>query len=173
MTDAITLQPGGGRHILGGGLDATVKTVGSQGAFTSTFEVVVPPGYDVGAHVHRHGQEMFYVLAGELDVLAFEPTDRDEPDWHRWSSPDGATFVRGGPGAFMWVPENTPHAFANHTDAPVRMMFQSSAPGGHENYFDELAALLRESEGPPDGAAIIDLRERYDIEQLTDLADGR
>jgi quercetin dioxygenase-like cupin family protein len=167
------LVPGAGRHILGGGVDAVVKVAGSDGAFTSTFEVVVPPGYDVGAHVHHAGQEIFYVLEGELDVLAFEPLDRKVPDWHAWQSAQGQTFLRGGPGAFMWVPPETPHAFANRTDQPVRMFFQSSVPGGHDNYFDELAALLRDADGPLDQQVIADLRNRYDIEQITDLADDR
>ncbi len=66
----------------------------------------------------------------------------------------------------MHVPPGVPHAFANRTDAPVRMFFQSSAPGGHENYFRELAELLRGG-GPPDQEAIARLRERYDMVQLT------
>ena len=33
----------------------------------------MPPGFDVGAHVHHESQEFFYVLEGELDLLAFEP----------------------------------------------------------------------------------------------------
>lgn len=53
------------------------------------------------------------------------------------------------------------------------MFFQSCVPGGHENYFDELAATLRDTDGPPDPAVVASLRERYDIEQITGLADGR
>ena len=115
---------------------------------------------------------MFYVLEGELDVLAFEPVSREPVDWHEWESPTGQRFLRGGPGAFMWVPENTPHAFANRTDSPVRILFQSSVPGGHENYFFELAELLSGSE-TPDQAGIAELRRRYDIEQITPLRSGR
>jgi len=55
-------------------------------ALTSTFEVVIGPGFDVGAHVHAVGEEIFYVVEGELDVLAFEPIDRVVGDWHRWKS---------------------------------------------------------------------------------------
>ena len=46
---------------------------------------------------------------------------------------------------------------------------RSSGPGGHENYFDELAALLRRSDGRPDPKDISELRRRYDIEQITPL----
>lgn len=49
MTDGTMLAPSGGRRIQGGGLDTIVKGTVSEGAFTSTFEVNVPPGYDVGA----------------------------------------------------------------------------------------------------------------------------
>src|SRR5205823_5607997 len=92
------LPPGAGRLIAGGGLQATLKVPGGDPAFASTFEVVVPPGFDVGAHV----------------------------------------------------------------------LFQA-APSGHEDYLDELAALLREAKGRPDAAAVAELRRRYDIEQLTAL----
>jgi quercetin dioxygenase-like cupin family protein len=162
------LPPGAGRRIVGGGLDATVK-VGSDQALLSTFEVVLPPGYDVGAHVHAHGEEVFYVVEGELDLLAFEPIDRSVPDWHLWESVSGDRYLHGGPGAFMFVPENVPHAFSNLTKKPTRIFFQSSVPGGHENYFDELAALLRRSDGKPDPKDISELRRRYDIEQITPL----
>jgi oxalate decarboxylase/phosphoglucose isomerase-like protein (cupin superfamily) len=75
------------------------------------------------------------------------PSSRSPQDWHQWRSSTGQTFLRGGPGAFMWVPTGTPHAFANTTDRPVRMFFQSSLPGGHDNYFDQLAEVLRNSNG--------------------------
>jgi hypothetical protein len=42
-----------------------------------------------------------------------------------------------------------------------------------KNYFDELAALLRDADGPLDQKVIAELRDRYDIEQITSLADGR
>jgi mannose-6-phosphate isomerase-like protein (cupin superfamily) len=172
MTDGIMLGPGEGRRIAGGALDATVKSTMDEPALTSTFEMVIPPGYDVGAHVHAHGEEIFYVVEGELDLLAFEPMDRNNPDWREWESRSGRRFMHGGAGAFMFVPENTPHAFANTTDRPVKMFFQSSVPGGHENYFDELMQLLRRSDGQPDPKDIVALRQRYDIEQLTPLFSG-
>jgi hypothetical protein len=69
----------------------------------------------------------------------------------------------------MFVPEHTPHAFANTTRQPAKLFFQSSIPGGHENYFEELAALLRRSHGKPEPRDVQALRLRYDIEQLTTL----
>ena len=167
MADGLMLRPGDGRVIAGGGLHATLKVPGGDPAVASTFEVVVPPGFDVGAHVHRASQELFYVLEGELDLLAFEPRDRSE-DWHEWESSNGKRFLHGGPGSLLFIPPGCPHAFSNPTDRPARVLFQA-APSGHEDYLDELASLLRESRGRPDPEAVAELRRRYDIEQLTAL----
>ena len=171
MAEPVMLPPGGGHRIRGGGLDATLKVSGGQDkALTSTFEVRVPPGYDVGAHVHTHGEELFYVVEGTLDMLAFEPLDRTVGDWHDWVGADGTRYLRGGPGSLMFVPAGVPHAFGNLSDAEAVMLFQS-APSGHEDYFEELAALLREGDGRPDPAKIVALRAKYDITQLTGLRD--
>ena len=164
----LVLPPGGGRVIAGGGLHATLKVPGGTGALTSTFEMVIPAGYDVGAHVHSTGEELFYVLEGELELLAFEPALRSADDWHDWTSASGQRLVRGGPGSLMFVPAGCPHAFANPTDQPARMLFQS-APSGHEDYFDELVRLLAAAQGAPDAVAVAELRRRHDIEQLTGL----
>ena len=173
MTDGIMLAAGAGRHIVGGSIDALLKVSMADSAYAATFEMVVPPGYDVGAHVHSRSQEMFYVVTGQLDVLAFEPADRSVPNWHEWESSSGQRFLRGGPGAFLFVPANTPHAFANPTDEDTVMLFQSSIAEGHDAYFDELAALLEESGNRPSQEAVADLRRRYDTEQITPIHAGR
>lgn len=172
MPTGAMLEPGAGQLIAGGPLHATLKVSGGPGAFASTFEVIVPPGYDVGAHVHTQQTELFYVLDGELDLLAFEPVERTPEDWHSWTSSSGETFLRGGPGSVLAVPAGCPHAFANFADRPATMLFQA-APAGHENYFRELAALLQASEGAVDQEAVADLRRRYDIQQLTPMQPGR
>lgn len=168
VVPAMMLSPGAGRRIRGGALDATLKVAGGRGAITSTFEIVVPPGYDVGAHVHTHGEELFYIVSGTLDILAFEPLARTPNDWHSWVSAEGRRFLRGGRGSLMHVPAGTPHAFANTSNQPATMLFQS-APDGHELYFEELAALLRASDGRPDPDAVAAIRTRHDITQLTNL----
>lgn len=165
------LPPGAGRLIAGGALHAMLKVSGGprgDGAVCSSFEITVPPGYDVGAHVHTRGEELFYVLEGTLDLLAFEPVERTPEDWHAWISPSGQRYLRGGPGSILFVPAGIPHAFANLSPAPARMFFQA-APEGHEDYFEELAALLRASKGKPDPQAVAELRSRHDIHQLTRL----
>ena len=132
----------------------------------SAFEAEVPPGFDVGAHLHGEAEELFYIVEGELDLLAFEPDDRTVPDWRTWTSSAGAQVTRGGPGSTMFVPAGCPHAFANPGSTPVRMLFVVTPPG-HEVYLDELGEVL--ATGHPDREAVAAVRERHDIEQLTPM----
>jgi mannose-6-phosphate isomerase-like protein (cupin superfamily) len=168
MTDGLLLRPGAGRGVRGAGM--TLKVGEGQSTAWSAFEAVVAPGFDVGAHLHHHAEELFYILDGELDLLAFEPQTRTSGDWQRWESADGTRVMRGGPGSAMFVPVGCPHAFANPTAAPARMLFLVSPPG-HERYLDELGELIGRP-GPPDPAAIGELRARWDIQQLTPMKAG-
>ncbi|MFC4504941.1 MULTISPECIES: cupin domain-containing protein [Streptomyces] len=163
MTDGLLLPPGGGRRIQ----TMTMKAGAEQSTTWSTFEAEVAPGFDVGAHLHHRAEEVFYVLEGELDLLAFHPTAQATGDWRSWESETGATVLRGGPGSFMFVPAGCPHAFSNPGAEPARMLFLVS-PAGHEAYLQELTDLLGAS-GPPDQAEIAALRLRHDIHQLTPL----
>jgi mannose-6-phosphate isomerase-like protein (cupin superfamily) len=169
MTDGLLLEPGAGRRIQGAGM--LLKVGAGQSRAWSAFEAEVTPGFDVGAHLHHNAEELFYILDGELDLLAFEPRVRTAGDWRSWESASGAQVVRGGPGCTMFVPAGCPHAFANPASAPARMLFLVSPPG-HEHYLDELGELIRQP-GPPDPAAIAEVRARHDIEQLTPMAVGR
>ena len=147
----------------------TLKAGADQSTIWSAFEAEVAPGFDVGAHLHQQAEEVFYVLDGELDLLAFHPAAGTSAsgDWRTWESGTGAKVFRGGPGSFMQVPAGCPHAFFNPGSSPARMLFLVS-PAGHEIYLQELAGLLSVG-GPPDQAAIAALRRRHDIHQLTPL----
>lgn len=168
----LMLPAEGGRIIGGGSVHARLLVAHDHPSYASTFEMQVAPGFDVGAHVHGNGEEMFFVLEGQLDILCFEPLDRTIGDWHEWKDRSGRVYLRGGPGSFMYVPPGTPHAFANPTGTPVRMLFQSSVEGGHENYFAELGELLHRYQGEPDPTAIRDLEARYGTEQITAMLAG-
>ena len=169
MADGIVLPPGAGRRISGAGM--TLKVGSEQSDRWSAFEAEVGPGFDVGAHRHADAEEIFYILEGELDLLAFEPRIRTSGDWTAWESADGARVSRGGPGSLMFVPAGCPHAFTNPGAAPARMLFLVT-PSGHEQYLEGIAELLTHP-GPPDQSAIIALRARYDIEQLTPMIPDR
>jgi oxalate decarboxylase/phosphoglucose isomerase-like protein (cupin superfamily) len=149
----------------------TLKAGAGQSKVWSAFEAEVAPGFDVGAHLHEQAEEVFYVLEGELDLLAFHPAASTSGDWRTWESETGARVFRGGPGSFMLVPAGCPHAFFNPGSSPARMLFLVS-PAGHEIYLQELADLLAAG-GPPDQAGIAALRRRHDIHQLTPLTNRR
>ena len=66
FSEELLLGPGAGRLIVGGGLDATVKMSSDYPALMSSFEIVLPPGYDVGAHVHARGEEVLARAGGDF-----------------------------------------------------------------------------------------------------------
>jgi oxalate decarboxylase/phosphoglucose isomerase-like protein (cupin superfamily) len=165
MTDGLLLPSGDGRRIQTAGM--TLKVGAERSAKWSMFEADVQPGFDVGAHLHHNAEEVFYVLDGELDLLAFHPRDRSGDDWRTWESGTGTPVFRGGPGSVMFVPAGCPHAFFNPGPEPARLLFLVS-PSGHEDYLRELADLIATAQ-PPDQAAIAELRARHDIHQLTPL----
>ncbi|MGW2704924.1 cupin domain-containing protein [Streptomyces sp. NPDC001340] len=167
-TEGLLVPPGHGRIVATSAQRVTFKVTGTHSRMASTFEVEVPPGFDVGAHVHTRSEELFYILDGELDVLAFEPRVRTPDNWQKWESSSGSRVVRATPGTVIVVPPGCPHAFANPTDKPAKMFFQASPPPDHERYFEELLEILG-SGGPPDQEAIEELRAKYDIQQLTPL----
>lgn len=168
MTDGLLLRPGQGQAV--GAFGMTLKVGADQSQAWSAFESVVAPGFDVGAHLHNNAEEFFYILEGELDLLAFHPQAEASGDWRSWESAAGTKVLRGGPGAALFVPAGCPHAFANPTDAPARMLFLVSPPG-HEHYLDEIGAAIRAG-GPPDPAVIGEIRARHDIKQLTPMVTG-
>lgn len=163
MTDGLLLPPGSGPRIQ----TMTMKVGADTSKVWSAFEADIAPGFDVGAHLHQQAEEMFYVLEGELDLLAFHPAGEPKGDWRTWRAEDGTEVFRGGPGSFMQVPTNCPHAFFNPGDTPARMFFIVS-PSGHEDYLREVAEILES--GPPDPEEIAAVRLRHDIRQLTPMA---
>ena len=168
MTDGLVLPPGAGRRIESAGM--TLKVGTKETGRWSVFEADVAPGFDVGAHVHAEAEELFYILEGELDLLAFEPQTRTTGNWQVWRSSTGATVQRGTAGSLMFVPARCPHAFANPGTSPARMLFLF-APAGHEDYLAEMGQLISRP-GPVDPAEIAALRARWDIEQITPVVPG-
>ncbi|MGW2819289.1 cupin domain-containing protein [Streptomyces sp. NPDC001415] len=168
--DGLIVPPGQGKKLVTKAHEVTFKVTGEHSTTGSSFEVIVPPGFDVGAHTHTRSEELFYIVEGELDVLAFDPVTR-EGHWSDWESPVGAKPVRAGAGSVLFVPPGCPHAFANRTDTPVKMFFQASPPPDHEAYFDQLLEIFAAG-GEIDASAVERLREKYDIQQITPLSYG-
>ncbi|GHI84872.1 cupin domain-containing protein [Streptomyces xanthophaeus] len=162
------VSAGEGRKLVTKAQEVTFKATAGDGSSISIFEVVVPPGFDVGAHVHTESQEFFYVLEGELELLCFEPTERTTDTWHHWESASGDRVVRVGAGSCMFVPPNTPHAFRNPTDKPTTMLFQSYPSPEHEHYFEEITEIWSTGR-TVDPAAVEEMRKHYDVTQITPM----
>lgn len=168
---------GAGKRLRSAAHEVVFKVTGAHSTAASSFEVLVPPGFDVGAHLHHRSEELFYVVEGTLEVLAFEPTER-AGHWSEWVASDGRRSIHAAPGDVLFVPPGCPHAFRNVSDRPAKMFFQAAPPPDHEGYFDGLIEIFgRAADGPVDSRAVKALRDRYDIEQITELSfsptDGR
>ena len=169
MTDGLVLPPGAGQAISGAGM--ILKVGDGQSPVWSVFEATVGPGFDVGAHLHRQAEELFYILEGELDLLAFEPGRANGRQLDRL----GVALRRpGGP----WRPGKR-HVCPGRLPACVHQPRVRAGPDsfhGHparpRDLHAELGALVARP-GPPDPAAIAALRARHDIQQLTPMAPGR
>ena len=153
MGRAVRREPGEGRSVSLRGTEVGFKVGSDRAEGASCVEFVAAPGFDTGLHVHERLEETWYILDGEIEFRVSDETF------------DAAS------GACVFVPRQVPHAFANRTETPARFLLIMSPPG-HDRYFDELAEILA-ADGPPDSAAIADLRRRYDTRQIESLVAGR
>jgi quercetin dioxygenase-like cupin family protein len=101
----------------------------------------------VALHVHHHEDEALYVLAGELTARVGDRTH---------------TL---GAGAFILMPRDVPHSFANPNASEARVLVISS-PGAVERYFEETAELAKAAGGQLDMQQQVELAKRYGIEFL-------
>jgi quercetin dioxygenase-like cupin family protein len=123
-----------------------------QTRHTSMFDWTVPPRFATGLHVHRVQEETFYVLDGACE----------------WQI--GEYVVTALRGAYVFIPPGIAHDIRNPGETPARLLMTVSPPG-HEDYFEELAALT--AEGRPDPQALAALRRRFDTDQLSTLTVAR
>lgn len=149
--EQLYLPPGEGETASLRGTEVVFKATGErEGGGPTVIEFIAAPGFSTGDHVHSKIEEIFYVLDGELNIRAGE-----------WTG-------RAGPGSFIRVPPSMAHGFGNPGNAPVSFLLIISPANVHEEYFRELAAILAKP-GPPDAAAIAELRKRYDTVQVSPL----
>ncbi|MCC7103606.1 MAG: cupin domain-containing protein [Chloroflexi bacterium] len=144
QSEAVALHPGEGAGFNIGQMRLTVKENGERTAEQVVImEIAVPAGAaSPPPHIHRRGGESWYVLEGELDVLA------------------GGEQGRYGPGSFVMIPAGTPHRFANASTEPVRLLLTMTS---YQLRFLEEASRIWTA-GPPDPAALVELMARYDTE---------
>jgi quercetin dioxygenase-like cupin family protein len=149
--EELYLAPGDGETAALRGTEVVFKAIGErEGGGPTVIEFVAAPGFSTGDHVHSKIEEIFYVVDGEFNLRC--------ADW----------TGRVGPGGFLRVPPGSAHGFGNPGGAPATLLLIISPAGVHEEYFRELAVILA-NPGPPDTAAIADLRRRYDTVQVSPL----
>jgi mannose-6-phosphate isomerase-like protein (cupin superfamily) len=124
-TSGLVPAPGQGRVLHSSTPRVTSKISGRRSSAGSLFEIEIPVGFDVGAHVHARSEEFFHVLDGEVDLFAFEPTERTGDNRREWRSAGEERVRRVDSGAVMHVPAGCPHAFANPGPSAARLLFQA------------------------------------------------
>jgi quercetin dioxygenase-like cupin family protein len=124
------VEPGQGKTIMlfAVRFDDKVTSADSGGALAA-LEVTIPPRTLVKPHNHSREDEFTVVLAGTVGARV------------------GDEVVEAGAGASLVKPRGTPHAMWNASAEPARVL-EVLSPGGLEDYFEELAPVLREHAPP-------------------------
>jgi mannose-6-phosphate isomerase-like protein (cupin superfamily) len=116
----------------------------TTGGGFSLVEHPLPPR-SLGAPLHTHSREDEYsfILEGKIGLQL------------------GDEVLEAGPGDLVLKPRAVPHAFWNAGDEPARLL-EIISPGGFEDYFREMAAVLGKPELDLGPAA--EIWSRYGIE---------
>ena len=138
--------PGEGHLIQIGGFGTTYKVLSSatRGAAAVIEHTLAPHALAAPLHRHTHEDEITHVLEGQIGVR------------------QGDEVSSAGPGTYVIKPRGVFHTFWNAGATPARLI-EIIAPGGFEQYFEELQRLIP-SDGPPDMGSIIALAGRYGLE---------
>jgi quercetin dioxygenase-like cupin family protein len=148
----VFVGPEGGKALvnpIGGRMVAKLSDEDTGGAY-SIHDNTIPPGSPgPRPHVHRHHEEAFYVLEGELTVQV------------------GARRITAPAGSFVVVPRGAVHQPSNPGTEPTRVLLIFS-PAGMERFFEEAAEgrmpLQAEPEDPAVRERLAAFTERYGYE---------
>jgi quercetin dioxygenase-like cupin family protein len=114
----LTYRSGGTVHYL-----ATRTTTNGQFGLYRWTMAAEPSGPE--PHFHRSISESFYVLSGTIRLY------------------DGAHWIEGQPGDFLFVPEGGIHAFRNESGSPASMLILFAPGADREDYFETLDRVGR------------------------------
>ena len=152
-TKARIVGPTDGKSVELGSIGARfmIDTAETGGGF-SLVEHPMPPRR-LAAPLHRHSREDEYsfVLEGKLGALL------------------GDEVVYGEVGDLVFKPRDQWHTFWNAGDEPARIL-EIISPGGFEDFFKELGAMLAGEEFDP--SAMVSLGERYGLESKPETLPG-
>ena len=113
---------GTGPMYWGPGDKVTFLVTGEQsGGACFIFETMVPPGGGPPPHLHRHEDESFYLLQGNLTIQA------------------GGRTYQASRGDFIHLPRGIEHSFKNERNVDARMIVTASPAGpvGLQKFFEE------------------------------------
>ncbi len=141
--------PGEGKTLSVGGNKIIFKAVKeeTEGAYGLLEYTAAPKFAGPPRHIHRHTEEGFYLLEGELTFRVGEST------------------IHASAGAFVLIPRGAVHTFANPGSKPARCLVLLS-PGGFEKFFEELAKVAATSGYPPPLEVRKYLSSKYDQEYV-------
>ncbi len=146
----LVLHPHEGEYVvIGGNTRCTFKVTGrNTDNHFGLFEFEMDPGA-MGAHphVHHHLTEIFYVVEGEVELLA------------------GEERVTGTRGTLLLVPPTAVHGFANTANAPATLLIMFCPADTRERYFAGLAELTKDGRRPT-REELVSLMRRFDQEPV-------
>jgi len=118
----------------------TVKISGEQtdGRY-AVIEEVSPIGGGPPLHVHRHEDEVFYVLGGDLELQL------------------GDQRVRAKAGSTAYLPRDIPHTFRNVGTTPSKVLMVIT-PARLVGFFDEVHSLTK-----PTPEQVMELGKKYGL----------
>jgi mannose-6-phosphate isomerase-like protein (cupin superfamily) len=129
---------------------AVMKVTSDQtGGKWAMVDFTANPGMQTVLHIHRKTDETFFVMEGDLTFSL------------------QGKILHLHPGDMALVPRMTPHAFANLTGKPVRIV-GTCTPAGFEKFFPLTAeAAAKYQLGTPEfDAAMNDVMKKVDMEML-------
>lgn len=134
MSLPIILKSGEGNWVQIGSNVCTFKATGKDThGHAGLFEFAMPAGSEGAApHVHKELTEMFYVAEGEVELLLENKK------------------MTASQGAFMLVPENTPHGFSNRSKTAAKLLIMFCPADSREGYFQGMAELPKTGANRPE-----------------------
>ena len=144
-SEGIFVGPGEGKDLtnpIGGGMVVKIRDEYTAGAY-SVHDNTIPPGSPgPRPHLHRHHEETFYVLEGELTVRI------------------GPRKIVAPAGSFVVVPRGVVHQPSNPGAQPTRVLLVFS-PAGMDQFFEEAAEGRMPLAAVADDPAVLERLEAF------------
>src|SRR5918995_2250355 len=141
----VFVGPGDGKALtnpIGGRMVVKVRDEDTGGAY-SIHDNTIPPGSPgPRPHIHRHHEEAFYVLEGELTVRV------------------GSREITAPAGSFVVIPRGVVHQPSNPGTEPTRVLLIFS-PGGMDHFFEEADEGRMPLQAVPTDPDVLERRDAF------------